>query len=1630
MSKNKNNFLLLIFTLFILFIIIPNSFAYDNQTDDLSIADDNVLAVDNAVYYVSTDGNDTNDGSQDNPLASVKRALNLANSNNETQIYIFEGVYTEYDLEILSNVNIVGLGNVTIDAQGKGRIFTIEDDTTVKLENLNLVNGEGQDDIYIPYSGYQNGAGAIYIKNALVTINNLTFISNEASTCGGAIVWDGRNGKIRNSKFINNYGGTYGGAIDWEGNNGLIENCIFISNQAENGGALFYAGFVLNLLDSHFESNYAGWGGAISVISTSQSDDNYVIGNTFVKNEADSYGGAIVLDNEQLVSCSSYTIISQNRFEDNLAAYGGAISAYYANMDVISNVFTNHTASYGGVIASSGVLYLQNNTMKNSKALTIGNEIYNVGTFEGFLNITFMEGKTVEVEGQSIRLNASVTDDMGNAISGGSVKFTVNGTETLYSPSVLTEGFCHVAFAPRLNGTYVISGNYGSVSSRYSNVTVGYIIVTNASADYFGPIYLSEELGNDANVGSEISPVATFEVAYSLASREGASNTIIIKPGYYEVSRYEINYKSFTIIGEGNPILDGQDKFIFSLTGYENSYYNITGVTLANGYAGASTYAGNYAGGAIFFKGGHLYLENVSFINNTAEDFGGAIHVNKGFNLNTGATYIGEAKIINCTFISNSVIGQDSYDRNVGGAVSTYGGVVTIINSTFIDNYAKFGGALAIEQYHGGMCVINSTFISNEASRDGGAIYFYTVSPFTAEIYNSTFDANSAPNGGAVYIGDGVIDGCDFANNFASSNGGALFTVGDETITNNEFNNNSAGKTAGALYIDKNPSQVFTNVFVINLSNNTISDCKASSANEIYLNPELYVSGLTITVLDNITKYFSPSQTAVIYANVTDDSGNLITTEAFAFIIDGENFNTTVNNGFASIERFITVDDNNKIVNADILAVKNDVLVKTGIIKITTGEIIIDFDNATGILAENITIPVQVIDEEGNPIDSGILNVTFNSNTFNSTISNGFANVEITLPNEVAVYPITAQYGNVSLTRYVTVLKAVPTIAIDVNDSFVGNNQSISVKLNDDAVGNVTINVNNDSYIKTLENGSATLDILNLENKTYIVVVDYSGSDKYTNATANASFEVFKIPDYEMDVKSNEISEGENLTVTVSLPKDATSNATISIDSKNYTARVIDGIATFNVENLKVGQYDLTATYIGDDKYLENSKEIQVIISKVNDFEMSVNSTTVREGENTTVTVTLPGDAGGKVTIIVNNKTYDANVTDGTAILNITDLKEGSYEMKVTYEGDSKYVKKSVNANITVISPINVKLTVEDVEKYYGGSEKLVIKLVDLDSNPLNNVSVYIIINNVTYTRKIVNGTASMALSLPCGKYDVSVLFNGTDKYDKVNASATVTVKNTVNASDLVKIYRNASQFYANFLDSEGNPLAKTSITFNINGVFYDRTTDENGRAKLNINLGSGTYIITSINTETGENYANNITIIGKIVENNDLVKYYRNASQYTVKVLDDEGNAVGAGVEVTFNINGVFYTRTTNASGIAKLNINLEPGKYIITAIYGDYMTSNTIEVLPVLSAKDLEMSYLDGQKFEAKLVDGQGNAFKGESITFNINGIFYDRVTDGDGIARLNINLMPGEYIITSSYNGLNIANTIRIR
>lgn len=321
--------------------------------------------------------------------------------------------------------------------------------------------------------------------------------------------------------------------------------------------------------------------------------------------------------------------------------------------------------------------------------------------------------------------------------------------------------------------------------------------------------------------------------------------------------------------------------------------------------------------------------------------------------------------------------------------------------------------------------------------------------------------------------------------------------------------------------------------------------------------------------------------------------------------------------------------------------------------------------------------------------------------------------------------------------------------------------------------------------------------------------------------------------------------------------------------------------------------------------------------------------------------------------------------------------------------------------------------THSDLEKYYGGSERFEVKLYD----NLSYDSVVFNINNVNYTRPVVNSISSIAINLAPGVYDITTTCPAAGE----SVANKITVKSTIEAGDLTKYYKNASKFEAKILDSEGKAVgANQNVVFNINGVFYTRATDENGIARLNINLEQGKYVITTTNPVTRENKSNNVEVLS-LIESKDLTKYYKNDSQFTVKIHDATSG------DVKFNINGVFYTRPINSNGEATLNINLAPYDYTITTEYNGCMQSNIISVLRTLKTNDLKLFYRDGSKFLAEVLDGQGKKLSGAEVEFNINGVFYHKTTDELGIARLNINLPVGVYIITSSYNGYSAANTV---
>ncbi len=329
---------------------------------------------------------------------------------------------------------------------------------------------------------------------------------------------------------------------------------------------------------------------------------------------------------------------------------------------------------------------------------------------------------------------------------------------------------------------------------------------------------------------------------------------------------------------------------------------------------------------------------------------------------------------------------------------------------------------------------------------------------------------------------------------------------------------------------------------------------------------------------------------------------------------------------------------------------------------------------------------------------------------------------------------------------------------------------------------------------------------------------------------------------------------------------------------------------TNNVTNINVNNWVIAT--ITSDNLIQNSKG--TITVNLNNFYNNITKTTNSK----------PMNINGEVIFKSSNYTQSVNLKNGIATLT---FNTGNMDNITAIIGNQKFT-----LNI-------LKVSSENLVKYYKNDSKFVVKT-------LANTSVIFEINGKNYTRTSdENGIASIAINLRPGNYTIKTYTLGSILTNNI------TVLSTINAQNIVKMYKNGTQFYGKFVKGDGSPLANTNVSFNINGVFYTRQTNNDGIATLNINLRPGTYILTAIDPLTGLDIAYSVNVLPTLIAEN-IVKTYGNATQFHITLLNEKGIPV-TNKNITLNINGVFYNRTTNESGIATLNINLIPGKYILTA-------------------------------------------------------------------------------------------------
>ena len=1526
-------------------------------------------------------------------------------------------------ISISKSITINGNG-VTIDAQGKSGIFSSSADY-LYLNNITFKNAYQRDRdggavycqnfIVAEYCNFVNNelyrghGGAVWMYSGGVYycnfINNTVRTAAGVETSGGAVCFYGY-GIMNGCNFINNTDPKRGGAVHYMNSGGAVFNSIFINNRANDGGACSFGDNGILVSNCSFIDNNAGSGGG--AIEFEILGGGKVSNCNFTNNAAPSGGAIYFRFNVDVTNCSfiKNTAISHDggaihmyagtvtkcNFTDNTAgSEGGAIYTIYFS-DLTNCNFTNNSAVNGGAVYLGNGNVTICNFIDNSA--TQGDAIYSRHLFSTADTCIFKRNSSENVN--TVNLPPTLNVDNFTTFYGSGEKLSFD-LRTNISSIRVTNGNISISVYSKNNGSWV--GNYSCLSGEkwVPDLPVGsYYAIFDTEYAEFQPINRTIKIIPDIKFYANVTSVTTNNKTVNITAKSNIPNEIIegkllfILPNdaninanyagngtwwavhaFDDCGEYKVNasYSGLDNVAVNNgTIAINKANSTITLDNITLDYGNSTNLTVTT--VGASGITAEIEGvNVTVFNNYSIPISGLAAGNYTLT----VTTVPDGDHIAVTETAIITVNKVNSTLTLDNIVLDYGDSENV--TVTTVGasGITAEIDGNDVAVFNNY--TIPISGWGAGNYTLNVTAVPDENHTAVSESVTITVNKVnsTLAVDNIVFDYGSEGSGVVSFAGASAV----IAN--VVNQPSAVVSVSGKKIT-------VSGLGAGNYTL---------NVTTVPDENHTVVTKTARiTVNKL----------VTEIIITNETLDLKVSDIGTISADLTPDgAGNLTFTssnESVIVVSDVGSF-ITFAKGIANVTVSFAGNDNYTAAESKTI----EVTVSLNDASVVADDITLDVDSNDTISV--VTTPVG-LNVTYTPDNSGV--VAVDENGVVTGLKGGSANVTITIVGN-------GKYYENSTTITVTVNK-IPTEIILTNETLdlkVGNISDSMANLAPADAGNLNFSSSNESVVKVTAGGL----IIALGKGNANVTVSFAGNDKYAAAESKTISVAVSLNDASVSVENSTLDLKVDDTFDLNaIPVPDLLDIEYSSDNESVAMVDDDGII------IAVGEGTAVITLsVGDDiMYAINSTTVTVTVSKIDTTITADDSVDMETGDKVIVNATLtPADAGE-----LDYVSSDVSVVTVNGIGEVTAVAEGNATITVRFLGNDKYNPSNTTIDVSVLGGKDIILA-PDVTKYFMGPERFAVNVTDFAGNPLANKSVTITINDVPYNRKTnENGTCSIAILLHSGIYNV------TTTVDNETVNSVVTVLATINGTDLVKVFRNDTQYYATFRDSEGNYLKDgTEVTFNINGVFYNcKVSGDEGLVKLNINLEAGKYVLTAFNNVTGDRLSNNITVISRIVENNDITKYYRNATQYTVKLIGDDGNPVGAGEIVTFNINGVFYNRTTNESGIAKLNINLQPGDYVITAEYKNCRVSNNIKVLPVLSASDLTKKYGTADQFVAKLLDGEGKAFAEQRVQFNVNGVLYNSVTDSQGKAKLNINLQPGEYIITSSYNGSSISNKITIK
>lgn len=288
----------------------------------------------------------------------------------------------------------------------------------------------------------------------------------------------------------------------------------------------------------------------------------------------------------------------------------------------------------------------------------------------------------------------------------------------------------------------------------------------------------------------------------------------------------------------------------------------------------------------------------------------------------------------------------------------------------------------------------------------------------------------------------------------------------------------------------------------------------------------------------------------------------------------------------------------------------------------------------------------------------------------------------------------------------------------------------------------------------TVENGVASTNNITYNEQltpgqTYAINAEYLQNDNYLRETGVGELEILKLPTTTTITGNNNITYGENVTITIQV-KDEQNNilteglVTIydgnEIIQSNYTITGQSTSITFVPST--VGEHDVYAIYTDSNGVYNssNSNHISITVNKLSSS-ITTNSNSISAYYDDTVTITGSLVCSGGT---VSNQTIKLLDYDGTTVKQtVTTGNDGSFtltydcnswnvhqnNLTISYEGTNTQNTSTKTIPVS-LSRHDVTLSVADVTGYTDDEVEIVVEAVDENDDPVTEGTVTV---DITY---------------------------------------------------------------------------------------------------------------------------------------------------------------------------------------------------------------------------------------------------------------------------------------------------------